>query len=174
MAFLGPSATTTGYGLVQIGNNLSISNGVISSNSNSNSAGNGSNLLGTWTPTITAPSGSATLTINDAHYVKSGQLVTCLFDIAVLSESLNGSISMEGLPFTSITSSGYVGSLFFSAYFNLQDTVNFIGGTVLSNSSTISLWQDSGNPSMTVTAMVKNTLQSTSRLVGTIQYISSV
>lgn len=169
MAFLGPLATTSTYGLVQIGSNMSVVNGVISA------TGSGTSIVGTWAPTMTAANGAATLTISDAHYVKNGQLVTCTFDMTFLTDTLNGTITLGGLPFASITStnSGYVGSVIFSGYFSMKNTVNFIGGSVVSNSTTATLWQDTGNSSVTVNNLDGTVIQPVTRLMGTIQYISA-
>ena len=169
MAFLGPVATTSTYGLVQVGSNISVVNGVISA------TGSGTSVVGTWTPTITATTGAATLTINDAHYVKNGQLVTGTFDITILTGTLIGNITLGGLPFVSITStnSGYVGSVVFSGYFAMKTTVNFVGGGVVGNSTTATLWQDTGNSSVTVANLDGAILQITTRLTGTVQYISA-
>ena len=169
MAFLGPLATTSTYGLVQIGNNMSVVNGVISS------TGSGSSTVGTWSPSMSGSGGTAVLTVNDAHYVKNGQLVTCMFDISFSTDTLSGNITLGGLPVTSITSGnpGYVGSVVFSAYFAMKNTVNFIGGNVVSNSTTATLWQDTGNSSVTVSNLDGSIIQPSTRLTGTVQYISA-
>jgi hypothetical protein len=183
MSFLYGPASTTSLGLVQIGQNITVSNvGVISVTTGVTGAtgatgpAGASITLNSWSPTITGSGGTLTLTVNDAHYVKTGQLITCTFDITVLSNSITGNLTLGGLPiisFAASSSSTYVGDVYLSAYFALRSSVNFLGGTVLSNSTAAALWQDSGSSSSTVSALTGSVLQPTSRLTGTIQYISA-
>jgi len=57
---------------------------------------------GTWTPTLTASSGSATYTSSTAgSYQKIGNRVYCFGVIQLASSSLSGQIFVGGLPFTS-------------------------------------------------------------------------
>jgi hypothetical protein len=168
MSFLSMPATTTSLGLVQVGTNISVdSNGVISTSSG------GGGTVGTWVPTITGSGGSVALTISQSHYSKNGQMVLCTFDFLVSTISASGNLTLSGLPFTSISGSGYVGSVLFSAYFNLKTPLNFIGGSVLSSSTSASLWKDTGSSSTTVDNMSGGVLQSNSRLIGTVQYITA-
>lgn len=169
MSFLSMPATTTSLGLVQVGANISVdSNGVIST-----SSGGGGGTIGTWIPTITGSGGTVALTISQSHYSKNGQMVLCTFDFLVSAINTSSNLTLSGLPFTSISGSGYVGSVLFSAYFNLKTPLNFIGGSVLSSSTSALLWQDTGSSSTTVDNMSGGALQSNSRLIGTVQYISA-
>ena len=57
---------------------------------------------GTWTPTLTASSGSATYTSSTAgSYQKIGNRVYCFGVIQLASSSLSGQIFVGGLPFAS-------------------------------------------------------------------------
>jgi len=66
---------------------------------------------GTWTPTITAGSGTpTTVTVNSSTYTKIGRMVVCTFDISVVAVGTASSSLQFGLPFTSITSTAFCGS----------------------------------------------------------------
>jgi hypothetical protein len=66
---------------------------------------------GTWTPVITAGSGTpTTVTINSAVYTKIGRVVVCTFDFSIVNKGTAGSSLQFGLPVTSITSTAFCGS----------------------------------------------------------------
>jgi len=66
---------------------------------------------GTWTPTITAGSGTpTTVTVNSSTYTKIGRMVVCTFDISIVAVGTAASSLQFGLPFTSITSTAFCGS----------------------------------------------------------------
>ncbi len=56
---------------------------------------------GTWTPALSASSGSATYTTQAGEYIKIGQLVIASFNLVVNSiNTLSGPLNLTGLPFT--------------------------------------------------------------------------
>jgi hypothetical protein len=66
---------------------------------------------GTWSPVITAGSGTpTTVTVNSSTYTKIGRMVVCTFDISVVAVGTASSSLQFGLPFTSITSTAFCGS----------------------------------------------------------------
>jgi hypothetical protein len=66
---------------------------------------------GTWSPTITAGSGTpTTVTVNSSTYTKIGRMVVCTFDISIVAVGTAASSLQFGLPFTSITSTAFCGS----------------------------------------------------------------
>jgi hypothetical protein len=55
---------------------------------------------GTFTPTVTASSGSVTYGAQEGRYTKVGQVVTCTFWVQTTGSTLSGaSVLMNGLPF---------------------------------------------------------------------------
>ena len=66
---------------------------------------------GTWSPVITAGSGTpTTVTVNSAVYTKIGRVVVCTFDISIVNKGTASSSLQFGLPFNSITSTAFCGS----------------------------------------------------------------
>jgi hypothetical protein len=66
---------------------------------------------GTWTPVITAGSGTpTTVTVNSAVYTKIGRVVVCTFDFSIVNKGTASSSLQFGLPVTSITSTAFCGS----------------------------------------------------------------
>lgn len=170
MSFLFPIATTTSLGVVQAGTNIAIdANGVIST------TGGGSATIGTWTPTITS-STPATITVvaATANYSKIGQQVTCYFDITVAVESggsPTGALSLSNLPFTSVASTGYVGSVIVSYFENAQSKETTITGSVIGNSTRASLWN--AHEVFDITCLTQDDIQAATRLQGTVIYLSA-
>jgi hypothetical protein len=170
MSFLFPIATTTSLGVVQAGTNIAIdANGVIST------TGGGSATIGSWTPAITS-STPATITVvaTTANYSKIGQQVTCYFDIIVTVDSGgsgSGALSLSNLPFTSIASVGYVGSVIVSYFQNAQSKETTITGSVVGNSTRATLWN--AHEVYDISCLTQDDIQVTTRLQGTVTYISA-
>jgi len=173
MAYLSQFASNVDYGVIRVGNGIVVSNGTISVQANSGSA-----ITGTWLPAI-ASSQTATITLNitNAKYVKVGQLVVCTFDFTVSVESggsSSGQLTITGLPFTSITDTGYVGSLSISYFNNMNTDTGSISGSVVNNSTTINLWRDAGGSNTkTLTNLTQNDIKVSTRLVGVVEYVSA-
>jgi len=172
MSYLTPFATTSEYGVVQVGSGISVANGVIST---TNSSSGTNVIVGTWTPTITS-SAVATITVvaTTANYFKIGQQVTCYFDITVAVESGGsgtGALSLGNLPFTSIVSTGYVGSVIVSYFENAQSKETTITGSVIGNSTRASLWN--AHEVFDITCLTQEDIQVTTRLQGTVIYLSA-
>ena len=55
---------------------------------------------GTWTPTITASSGSPTYTSRTGKYIKIGNLITIYANVQYDKNTLSGALKLESLPFT--------------------------------------------------------------------------
>ena len=131
--------------------------------------------IGTWTPTITS-SAAATITVvaTTANYSKIGQQVICYFDITITVESGGsgtGAVSLSGLPFTSVASLGYVGSVIVSYFNNAQSKETTITGSVVGNSTRASLWN--AHEVYDITAFTQDDIQVTTRLQGTVIYLSA-
>lgn len=170
MSYLSQPASTSKYGVVEIGNGITVANGVISVTS-----GGGGATIGTWVPTLTSSLGAAiTLTVSTANYAKMGQQVICYFDFVVATETgggNNGTITLNGLPFTSISGSGIVGNLIVTYFALLDNSHTYITGTVANSSTQVLMWtvhQDASS-----TRMLQSDIRPTTRLVGTITYLSS-
>jgi hypothetical protein len=166
-------ATTTSLGVVQVGSGLSITpSGVLSAIGGSGP----SYSYGTWSPVLVpSPSGTINTTTRNAKYTKIGQQVTCTFDIkitSIIGGSNNNIINLTGLPFTSVTDTGSVGSVLFSYYKDFDKNVNYLGGTVNSNSTTAALWYQQ-NPGQSLDPLKQDDVKTNTILVGTVTYISN-
>jgi hypothetical protein len=163
-----PSASATSFGIVKIGTNINVANGAISTSG-------GSATIGTWTPGITSSLGATiTLTTAIANYAKVGQLVTCMFDFVVATETGGGNaglLTLTGLPFVAITGTGIVGSLIITYFTNLDSTETYITGTVAGGASSALLWQ--AHQANAFSRLRQEDIQPTTRLVGTITYLSA-
>jgi len=172
MSYLTPFATTSEYGVVQVGSGISVANGVIST---TNSSSGTNVIVGNWSPAITS-SATATITLTTATaiYSKIGQQVTCYFDITVAVESggsSTGALSLSNLPFVSIISIGYVGSVIISYFENAQSKETTITGSVIGNSTRASLWN--AHEVFDITCLTQDDIQATTRLQGTVIYLSA-
>ena len=172
MSYLTPFATTSEYGVVQVGSGISVANGVIST---ANSSSGTNVIVGTWTPTITS-SAVATITVvsTTANYSKIGQQVTCYFDITVAVESggsPTGEVFLSNLPFTSVASLGYVGSVIVSYFANTAAKETTITGSVIGNSTRASLWN--AHEVYDISCFTQDDIQATTRLQGTVIYLSA-
>ena len=165
-------ATTTTLGVVKIGANISVTpDGTISANGGS---GGPSYAFGTWTPALVpSPTGSITISTRNAKYTKIGQLVTCTFDIRItaITGGSDKPIVLTGLPFTSITDTGSVGSVLISYYKDFDKNVNYLGGTVISASTSATMWYQQ-NPGQSLTNLVIDNVKVGTILVGTVTYMS--
>jgi len=171
MTYLFPIASNTSIGLVQAGSNINVdANGVISTTS-----GGGGGTVGTWTPTITSSTpATITVTASTANYSKIGQQVICYFDITVAVEfggSGTGQLSLSNLPFTSIASTGYVGSVIVSYFENAQAKETTITGSVIGNSTKANLWN--AHEVYDISCLTQDDIQATTRLQGTVIYLSA-
>lgn len=182
MSFLYGPATTTSLGLVQIGQNITVSNvGVISVTTGVTGAtgatgpAGASSTVNTWTPTFVSSSGGTiTITVATASYIKIGQQVTCYFDFTEATETggnPSGTMSINGLPFTSIAGTGMVGTAMVNYFENINTNETFITGTVAGAATQVLLWAT--HQVATSVRLTQNDVKPTSRLVGTIQYISA-
>ena len=166
-------ATTTTLGVVKIGANISVTpDGTISANGGG--GGGPSYAFGTWTPALVpSPTGSITISIRNARYAKVGQLVTCTFDIRItaITGGSDKPIVLTGLPFTSITDTGSVGSVLISYYKDFDKNVNYLGGTVISASTSATMWYQQ-NPGQSLTNLVIDDVKVGTILVGTVTYMS--
>jgi hypothetical protein len=98
----------------------------------------------------------------------------CTFDFtiaSIASGSSSSTLTLAGLPYTSITDTGYVGSVYFSYFQNMNTNIDYLGGTVVSNTKTALLWCNT-EQSKSMDRLVQNNIKSTARLVGTINYIT--
>jgi len=187
MSYNTPAATTTTWGVIQVGANLSVTaDGILSANVGSSSGG-GNSTIGTWTPTLTTNgSGTIGITVKNARYSKTGQQVNCMFDIQVSSISGGDdrdAVLLGGLPVTSITGNGYVGGVDINYFTNLATVNYFVSGSVKSNGTTAPLWS---SPVITDTkslssllsygqvALNQGDIQTNSELSGTITYLSAI
>lgn len=173
MSFLFPIANGTELGVVSAGNNITITNGVISA-----TGGGGGSTIGTWTPTIAvATAGTITLTVTSANYAKIGQQVICYFDVTVATRTGGNNantLTMNGLPFTSISGVPVAGSLIVTIFANLNVNNSYLTGTVIGSSTSVPLYSihnAADNTRMTYAELQAGATPT--RLVGTITYLSA-
>jgi hypothetical protein len=163
-------ATTTQLGVVKIGSGISVDiDGTIS-------ASGGSSLVGDWTPAI-LPSVPGVISLNTktARYVKTGNLVTCTFDVTVTTitgGSSNSTLKLSGLPFSSESSTGYVGVVLIGYFSDMNTNTNYISGSVISTSTQGDLWFQK-EPVKSLTKLTQGDVKTNTRLVGTVQYLSA-
>ena len=166
-------ATTTKLGVVKIGANISVTpDGTISATGGG--GGGPSYAFGTWTPALVpSPTGSITISTRNAKYTKIGQLVTCTFDIRItaITGGSDKPIVLTGLPFTSITDTGSVGSVLISYYKDFDKNVNYLGGTVIPASTSATMWYQQ-NPGQSLTLLIIDNVKVGTILVGTVTYMS--
>jgi len=172
MSYLFPLANGTELGVVSAGTNITIANGVVSS------TGGGGSTVGTWVPTIAvATAGTITLTVNSANYAKMGQQVICYFDVTVATRTGGANpntLTMNGLPFTSIAGVVVAGSLVVTIFQNLNDSQSYITGTVIGSSTSVPLYTiHNATDNTRLTYADVQVTPAPTRLVGTINYISA-
>lgn len=166
-------ATASSLGVVKVGSGLNVSlDGTLSA-----TGGSGSYSSGPWTPGITGPaSGTITLSIKNAKFIKTGQLVTCFFDVKVASITggTNSSILyLTGLPFLSLTDAGTVGSVYTSYWQYMDVNLVEVSGTVISNDTKAFLWK-ANSPQSTLSSLTQDDIQVGSVLSGTAIYFSAI
>jgi hypothetical protein len=163
-------ATTTQLGVVKVGTGISVAvDGTISAS--------GAATVGNWTPMLT-PSTPGVISLNTrtARYAKSGNLVTCTFDIAVTGitgGSNASSLKLSGLPFSSESSTGYVGVVLIGYFKDMNTHTSYISGSVISTSTQGDLWFQK-EPEKSLTQLTQADVKTNTRLVGTVQYLSAV
>lgn len=163
-------ASTTQLGVVKIGSGISVAvDGTISSSG-------GSSIVGDWTPAI-LPSVPGVISLNtrNARYVKTGNLVTCTFDVTITTitgGSSTSTLKLSGLPFSSESSTGYVGVVLVGYFSELNSNTNYISGSVISTSTQGDLWFQKES-SKSLTKLTQGDVKTNTRLVGTVQYLSA-
>jgi hypothetical protein len=91
---------------------------------------------GTWSPTLTASSGSATYNANNSGtYQKIGNRVYCFGYLSLASSSLSGQLFIGGLPFTSVANTDLSVTPVLIGRANSWNTAP-VGGAIVSLSST--------------------------------------
>ena len=129
--------------------------------------------FGNWMPSLHS-SGTIDINVRNAFYTKTGQLVTCTFDIVVtnISEQNNSSITINGLPVNSISSPGMVGSVYFSYFKTSNNEVQQLSGTINGNDTRIDLWcERHGRKGLL--RLTQQDIQTNTVLVGTVTYITN-
>lgn len=163
-------ATDTQLGVVKIGSGISIdASGTISATGDTI-------ITGSWVPGLSpsTPGVIATI-IKTANYVKTGNLVVCIFDFVVagISGGSNAStLKLTGLPFSSDTSLGYVGTVNVSFFSDLSSNTNYISGSIIDTSTQGDLWLQK-EPVKSLTKLTQADVKTNTRLVGTVQYLSA-
>lgn len=163
-------ASTGNLGVVQIGSGINVSPaGIISATGNS--------ITGNWTPMLMSlGNGTILLNTKSAKYSKVGQLVTCTFDVEVTNISFGEDkdvLKLSNLPFNSSPGTGYVGSMYFSYFQNMNDNVDYISGSVVPSSTTLDLWYTNAQ-AKSMTRLNQQALKVGSRLTGSIEYFSNI
>lgn len=129
--------------------------------------------FGNWIPSLRS-SGTIDIDIRNAFYTKTGQLITCTFDIVVtnMTERNNSSITLNGLPVNSISSRGIAGSAHLSYFKTSTNELTHISGTINSNDTRIDLWcERHGRKGLL--PLTQQDIQTNTVLVGTVTYISN-
>ncbi len=134
--------------------------------------------IGIWTPTIAvSTAGTITITTATNNYAKMGQQVICYFDFTLATKAGGANantLTLNGLPFTSIAGSGIVGDLVVSVFFNLNINASYITGTVAGSSTSVLLYEihnAAANSRLTYADVQAGATPT--RLVGTITYLSA-
>jgi hypothetical protein len=129
--------------------------------------------FGNWIPSLRS-SGTIDIAIKNAFYTKTGQLVTCTFDILVLNmtEQNSSPITLNGLPVNSITSPGISGSAHLSYFKTSTNEIQQINGTINGNDNRIDLWcERHGRKGLL--RLTQQDIQTNTVLVGTVTYITN-
>lgn len=166
-------ATTSSLGSVICGSGLAVSVGGILS-----ATGGGSSQVGAWIPSVVDNTAGIIVVVpSNASFVKTGQLVVCTFDFTVAAISggvPTSTLSLHGLPFTSITGTSYAGSGYCSFFNGLSPNgqgSSSLTFSVNSNSTTAVMWAT--EPPGETETLNYNDIAIGTRLVGTISYISA-
>jgi hypothetical protein len=129
--------------------------------------------FGNWIPSLRS-SGTIDVDVRNAFYTKTGQLVTCTFDIIVtdMTERNNSSITLNGLPVNSISSAGIAGSAHLSYFRTSDNEVQQISGTINGDDNRIELWcERHGRKGLA--RLTPQDIQINTVLVGTVTYITN-
>ena len=129
--------------------------------------------FGNWIPALRS-SGTIDIIVRNALYTKTGQLVTCTFDIIVtnMNEHNGSSITLNGLPINTISSPGMAGSVYFSYFKTPTNELTYISGTMNGNDNRIDLWcQRHGRKGLQ--RLTQQDIQINTVLVGTVTYITN-
>ena len=122
---------------------------------------------GTWTPSFTPVSGSATYTNQVGNYVKIGRQVTAVFYITVnVSSSLTTGV-IAGLPFTG-SNTNYAGSTF-SVFSGIGGYCNLLGLTAAGTTIQIRATSSATSAPTVTTLSVSNG----GDIAGTVTYFTS-
>ena len=100
--------------------------------------------------------------------------MTCYFDITEATETgggPTGTLILNGLPFTSIASTGIVGTALVNYVENVNTNQTFITGTVAGAATQVLLWAT--HQAATSSRLTQNDVKPATRLVGTITYLSA-
>lgn len=163
-------ASATQLGVVKQGINISIApDGTISA------VGGSNYIYDDWVPTIIS-TGTIPISIRNAKYIKIGPLVTCTFDIKItniIGGTNSALLSLGGLPYTSIVSTGVSGSLVTAYWSQLDANIVQLSGTVNSASNTVSLWHAKATAD-TLARLTQDDVKVNSNIVGTITYMALV
>ena len=108
---------------------------------------------GSWTPSFTASGGgSASHSRQNGRYTKIGNTVFAYFQLSASKGSLSGSVSISGLPFTSLNLNGLdAGSVSFNRVQRFVTTFNPYGH-VTGDSTSIGLFKGNTNESTDATS----------------------
>jgi hypothetical protein len=135
--------------------------------------------INTWTPTLVfaTTQGTQTYTARRGNYIKQGNLVQAFFNITISSIGTGaGNFSIGGLPFTSTSTVGTVGSLSIDTMpsFALEGVMK---GSVTPSTSTVAVfgWFETSPSSspLTYRAVTAADLGGTASITGSITYISA-
>ena len=129
--------------------------------------------FGNWIPALRS-SGIIDVIVRNALYTKTGQLVTCTFDIIItnMNEHNGSSITLNGLPINTISSPGMTGSVYFSYFKTPTNELTQISGTMNGNDNRIDLWcQRHGRKGLL--RLTQQDIQINTVLVGTVTYITN-
>jgi len=127
---------------------------------------------GTWTPapffsTLNTYTGGTAL----GSYTKVGRLVSATFLLSFEKNTATGNLTITGLPFTSLNSSGIRGALAVSYIQRIGQADKIITGYVIENTTTIQLYFTGQTSSSTVLDITNSDLSTnTVNIVGTVTY----
>lgn len=131
---------------------------------------------GTWTPVIGGSGGTAgqTYTTQVGYYQKIGKRVTLDFNVVLSAAgTITGTPQIQGLPFTSITASGYkaIGSLGWTAM--LTTTWSTMRCAIASNVAVLTIEGNLAASVSSATAPANSDIGDTTQFRGTISYMTA-
>lgn len=135
--------------------------------------------ISTWTPTLVfaTTQGTQTYTTRTGNYIKHGNLVQAFFSITISNIGTGaGNFSLGGLPFTSTSTAGTVGTLSIDTMPSFA-TEGVMKGSVTPNAITVAVfgWFETSPSSspLTYRAVTAADLGGTASITGSITYISA-